>query len=181
MNIQEFLIWYKNFISTDLYLVVNVLTITFSFFTGKISASIMSSQLSKKRYGEILELLRNDVNQLNESWKDAYTYLSKANTYLCLAIFLVVQFVLIIFLDERDGVAITVLMFTIAVSLMEYRDNKNEYKRREKVLKEEQLNLVLEAEDLKDIEMQDRILTMLEDNGVIDKEKRKDIINSMKY
>ena len=181
MNIQDFLIGYKNFISTDSYLALNILVIIVSFFTGKISAIIMSSQLSKKRYGEILELLKNDKNKLNESWKEAFTCLSKANTYLCLALFLVVQFVLIIFTADRDGITTTVLMFTAAVSIMEYRDNRHEYKRREKVLSEEQLNLILQAEELRDIEIQDKVLTELENKGLIDKEKRKEIIKNLTH
>lgn len=181
MSIQEIMIWYQNFISTDSYLVLNIVVIISSFFTGKISAIVMSSKLSKKRYGEILELIQDDTNKLSESWKEAYTCLSKANTYLCLALFLVVQFVLIIFTTERDGITTTVLMFTVAVSVMEYRDNKNEYQRREKVLKEEQLKLVMQAEDLRDIEKQDKILTELENSGMIDKEKRKEIIKSLTH
>ena len=140
----------------------------------------MCSQLSKKRYGEVLEILENDKNKLNESWKEAYTCLSKANTYLCLAIFLIIQFAFSIFVTERDGISTTVLIFTAAVSLMEYRDNKNEYQKREKALVKEQLNLVMQAEDLRDIDFQDKILTELENSGVIDKEKRKEIIKNLK-
>lgn len=179
MRIREFMTWYKDFISTDAYLVLNLIAIILSFFTGKISAFIMRPELSKEKYGDMVELLESDKNKLNESWEEAFTCLSKANTYLCLVTLLTIQFVLIIFATERDGIATTVLMFTIAVSIMEYRDNRKEFKRREKVLTEEQLNLMMQAEDLKDMEFQDRVLTELEKSGIIDKEKRKEIIKSM--
>lgn len=180
MSIQEFMIWYQDYISSDLYLILNMVVIIFSFITGKISAIIMRPELSREKYGDMVELLENDKNKLNESWKEAFTYLSKANTYLCLALFLILQFVFSIILETKgDRIALTVLMFTAAVSIMEYRDNRKEYERREKVLTEEQLNLMMQAEDLKDMETQDRILTELEKSGIIDKEKRKEIIKSM--
>lgn len=181
MSIKEIMIWYQNFISTDSYLVLNIVVIILSFLTGKISAIIMCHELSRKKYGNMVELLENDKKKLNESWKEAYTYLSKATTYLCLAVFLIIQLVFIIFATERDGITITVLMFTAAVSIMEYRDNKNEYKRRKKVLIKEQLNLMMLAEEIRDIEIQDRVLTALENSGIIDKEKRKEIIKSMTH
>lgn len=180
MHIQEFVVWYKNFISTDLYLIINIIVIALSFASGRTSARIMCSSLSKKRYGETLEKLNDDVNKINESWKEAYTYFSKANTYLCLAIFLIIQFIMTIFINERDGISTTVLMFTIAVSIMEYRDNKSEYKKRGKTLIEEQLKIIMQAEELKNLEFQDKILTELEKKGFIDKEKRKEIINDLK-
>ena len=62
---------------------------------------------------------------------------------------------------------------------MEYRDNKNEYERRKKFLTEEQRNLVTQADEIKDMEFQDKILTELENRGMIDKEKRKEIIKSI--
>lgn len=70
-------------------------------------------------------------------------------------------------------------MFTASVSIMEYRDNRDEYRRREKVLKEEQLNLMMQAEEIKDMDTQDRILTELENSGVIDKEKKKEIVKNI--
>ena len=179
MSIQEFMIWYQNFISTNVYLVLNIVVIISSFFTGKISAIVMRPKLSRKKYGDMVELLEDDKNKLNESWKEAFTCLSKANTYLCLVLLLIVQFIFILFTTERDGITTTVLMFTVAVSIMEYRDNRNEYKRRAKVLTEEQLKLMMQAEEIKDIETQDRILTELENSGIIDREKRKKIIKSM--
>lgn len=180
MSIQEFMIWYQDYISSDLYLILNVVAIIFSFLAGKISAIIMRPELSREKYGDMVELLENDKNKLSESWKEAFTYFSKANTYLFLALFLIVQLVFSIILEtEGDRIAITVLMFTATVSIMEFRDNRKEYKRREKVLIEEQLNLIMQAEDLKDMEFQDSILTELEKRGIIDKEKRKEIIKSM--
>ena len=181
MNIQEFMIWYQDNVSFDLYLVLNIVVILFSFLAGEISAIIMRPELSKEKYGDMVELLENDKKKLNESWKEAFTYLAKANTYLCLALFLIAQLVLSIILETKvDRIAVTVLMFTAAVSIMEYRDNRKEYQRREKVLTEEQLNLMMQAEDLKDMEFQDRILTELEKSGIIDNEKRKEIIKSMR-
>lgn len=181
MSIQEIMIWYQNFISTDSYLILNIGVIIFSFFTGKISASVMQPELSKEKYGDMVELLEKDKNKLKESWREAYTCLSKANTYLCLALFLIVQFIFVLFTAERDGITTTVLMFTIAVSIMEYRDNRNEYKKREKILIEEQVNLMMQAEEIRDIETQDKILSELEKKGMIDKEKRKEIIQRLKY
>lgn len=141
----------------------------------------MQPELSKEKYGDMVELLEKDKNKLKESWREAYTCLSKANTYLCLALFLIVQFIFVLFTAERDGITTTVLMFTIAVSIMEYRDNRNEYKKREKILIEEQVNLMMQAEEIRDIETQDKILSELEKKGMIDKEKRKEIIQRLKY
>ena len=178
MGIQELAILYKNWLSSDWYLVLNVVLIVFSFFSGNISAKVMCSQIAEKKYAKIFELIKIDKDKLNKEWKEAYSYLSKANTYMCLAIFLFVQFVLTILTMERDGITTTVVMFTIAVSIMEYRDNKNEFKKREKVVSEKHLDLILQAEELKNMEFQDRILTELENSGIIDKEKRKEIIKS---
>ena len=44
---------------------------------------------------------------------------------------------------------------------------------------EEQRNLVTQADEIKDMEFQDKILTELENRGMIDKEKRKEIIKSI--
>ena len=63
---------------------------------------------------------------------------------------------------------------------MEYRDNTSEYKKRLEILKCEQSNFENQAREIRDIEFEDKILTNLENEGRIDKEKRKDIINSMK-
>lgn len=87
MSIREIMMWYQNFISTDAYLVLNIAVIIFSFFAGKVSAIIMRPELSKKKYGELVELLEDDKNKLNESWKEAFTCLSKANTYFFLQYF----------------------------------------------------------------------------------------------
>ena len=73
------------------------------------------------------------------------------------------------------------LMFTIAVSVMEYRDNRSEYKRREKVLKSKQLNLIMQAEEIKDIEFEDKVLAELEKRGLIDNEKKIEIIKSIRH
>ena len=181
MSIQEYMTWYQDYMSTNAYLILNFVVIILSFLTGKISAIIMRPELTRKKYGEMVELLENDKKRLDESWEEAFTYFSKGNTYLCLAMFLIVQFVFSIFTTNRDGIATTVLMFTIAVSMMEYRDNKNEYKKREKLLTEEQVKLMMQAEDLLDIENQDRVLNELENRGLIDKEKRKEIIKSMTH
>ena len=179
INLQKFMVWYQEFISTDKYLLFNFIIIVLSFFSGEMSARIMMSKLSKEKYGDMVELLEEDKNNLYESWREAYTYLSKAITYLCLVVVLSIQFVLIIFTANRDGITTTVLMFTIAVSIMEYRDNKNEYERRKKFLTEEQRNIVTQADEIKDMEFQDKILTELENRGMIDKEKRKEIIKSI--
>ena len=72
-------------------------------------------------------------------------------------------------------------MFTIAVSVMEYRDNRSEYKRREKVLKSKQLNLIMQAEEIKDIEFEDKVLAELEKRGLIDNEKKIEIIKSIRH
>ena len=86
-----------------------------------------------------------------------------------------------IFAANRDGITTTVLMFTIAVSVMEYRDNRSEYKRREKVLKSKQLNLIMQAEEIKDIEFEDKVLAELEKRGLIDNEKKIEIIKSIRH
>lgn len=179
MNLQKFMVWYQEFISTDKYLLLNFIIVVLSFFTGKMSARNMMSNLSKKKYGDMIELLDEDKNNLYELWREAYTYFSKAVTYLCLVVVLSIQFVLIIFSANRDGITTTVLMFTIAVSVMEYRDNRSEFKRREKGLKSKQLNLMMQAEEIKDIEVQDKVLAELEKRGLIDNEKKIEIIKSI--
>ena len=181
MNLQKFMVWYQEFISTDKYLLLNFIIIVLSFFTGEMSARNMMSNLSKKKYGDMIELLDEDKNNLYELWREAYTYFSKAVTYLCLVVVLSIQFVLIIFSANRDGITTTVLMFTIAVSVMEYRDNRSEFKRREKGLKSKQLNLMMQAEEIKDIEVQDKVLAELEKRGLIDNEKRVEIIKSIQH
>ena len=98
-----------------------------------------------------------------------------------LVLVLLIQFVLNIFAANRDGITTTVLMFTIAVSVMEYRDNRSEYKRREKVLKSKQLNLIMQAEEIKDIEFEDKVLAELEKRGLIDNEKKIEIIKSIRH
>ena len=52
-------------------------------------------------------------------------------------------------------------------------------KEEKKFLTEEQRNLVTQADEIKDMEFQDKILTELENRGMIDKEKRKEIIKSI--
>ena len=173
--------WYQEFIATDRYLIFNFVAIVLSFLVGEMSARIMMSSLSKKKYGNMIELLEENKNNLYESWREAYTYLSKAGTYLCLVLVLLIQFVLNIFAANRDGITTTVLMFTIAVSVMEYRDNRSEYKRREKVLKSKQLNLIMQAEEIKDIEFEDKVLAELEKRGLIDNEKKIEIIKSIRH
>ena len=181
MELQKFMVWYQEFISTDKYLLFNFIIIVLSFFAGEMSARSLMPKLSRKKYGDMIELLEEDKNNLYESWREAYTYLSKAVTYLCLVVVLSIQFVLIIFSVNRDGITTTVLMFTIAVSVMEYRDNRSEFKRREKILKNEQLNLMMQAEEIKDIEFQDKVLAELEKSGLIDNEKKIEIIKSIQH
>lgn len=180
MSFQEIIIWYQNLVSANRYLVLNMLLIIFSFFSGKICAIFMGPKLTGKKYSEMIVLLKDEQDKLRAKWKEAYTYFSKACTYLCLALLTAIQFVVGILGTEKDGIGLTVLMYTVAVSIMEYRDNTSEYKKRLEILKCEQSNFENQAREIRDIEFEDKILTNLENEGRIDKEKRKDIINSMK-
>ena len=180
MSFQEIIIWYQNLISSNRYLVLNMLLIIFSFFSGKICAIFMAPKLIGKNYSEMIVLLKDEQDKLRAKWKEAYTYFSKACTYLCLALFTVIQFVVGILGTEKDGIGLTVLMYTVAVSIMECRDNTSEYKKRLEILKCEQSNFENQVREIRDITFQDKILADLENGGFIDKEKRKDIINSMK-
>ena len=58
--------WYQEFIATDRYLIFNFVAIVLSFLVGEMSARIMMSSLSKKKYGDMIELLEENKNNLYE-------------------------------------------------------------------------------------------------------------------
>ena len=48
-------------------------------------------------------------------------------------------------------------------------------------MKSKQLNLIMQAEEIKDIEFEDKVLAELEKRGLIDNEKKIEIIKSIRH
>ena len=69
MSFQEIIIWYQNLVSANRYLVLNMLLIIFSFFSGKICAIFMGPKLTGKKYSEMIVLLKDEQDKLRTSGK----------------------------------------------------------------------------------------------------------------
>ena len=73
--------WYQEFIATDRYLIFNFVAIVLSFLVGEMSARIMMSSLSKKKYGDMIELLEENKNNLYDGEKHIHIFRKQVLIY----------------------------------------------------------------------------------------------------
>lgn len=181
----------KEIILSNHYMWIYVIILLSSIFQGKMSTWYAMKGINKitsSRY-KIVEELRSELIEklkTKEKLTDYYNCCIKYGTYLALGIISFGQLVGLYIANNVDRISMTnrinisVCMFTMTISIMEYRDNKRISEKMTAEINIETSQILEEYEDLEDIARKDFVLDKLVKLNRITEEQRLEFIKKNK-